>query len=155
MGITIISAMTEDRVIGKHNDLPWHLPAEFSHFKETTTDGVCIMGRRTFESFGKRPLPNRVNIIVSSSLEKGEGYEVVSSVEEGIARGKVLGKEVFICGGSRIYAEGIALADRMILTTVKQKYEGDTYFPEFDSSQWHSDKVEDRGDFVITWYSRN
>ncbi len=137
MKITLIAAVAENRVIGRDGGLPWRLPDDLRRFKLRTKGHVVIMGRRTYESLAA-PLPNRPTIVVSRSrdLDTHEAT-LASSLDDAldIARGR--GEdEVFILGGSEIYAMALPLADRLELTIVHAEIEGDTYFPEFDLSAW-------------------
>jgi dihydrofolate reductase len=137
MRIALIAAAAENDVIGRDNDLPWHLPDEFRHFKQTTAGHHVIMGRRTWESRGK-PLPGRTNIVVSSQRDYvAPGALVVSSLAEALRAAEHAGEdEAFVIGGTRLYAEALAIADRLVLTRVHAVVEGDTVFPSFDETQW-------------------
>lgn len=133
--IALIVAMAENRVIGKNNDLIWHLPADLKHFKNLTTGHPIIMGRKTFESIGK-PLPNRTSVVVTHQQDyQPEGCVVVHSLEEAIERAQELGQEVYIIGGAQIYRQSLPLADTIFLTEVHHSFEGDTFFPEF-GAEW-------------------
>ncbi len=137
MKITLIAAVAENRVIGRNGGLPWRLPEDLRRFKQRTEGHIVIMGRRTFESLAG-PLPNRPAIVVSRNrdLDVG-GATLANSLDEAldVARGR--GEdEVFILGGSAIYALALPLADRLELTVVHAVVEGDTFFPEFDLSAW-------------------
>ena len=135
MTISIITAVSENNVIGLDNKLPWHLPADLKHFKSTTMGHHIIMGRKTFESFGK-PLPDRVNIIITRQRDfKAGDCIVVHSLEEAI-RAVKNDDEPFICGGAAIYKEALQIANKMYLTRIHGSFEGDTFFPEFDQSSW-------------------
>ncbi len=137
MKITLIAAVAENRVIGRDGGLPWRLPDDLRHFKQRTLGHNVIMGRRTYESLAA-PLPNRPAIVVSRNRDLDiPGATVANSVDEAldIARGR--GEdEVFILGGSEIYAIALPLADQLELTIVHAEIEGDTYFPEFDPAAW-------------------
>jgi len=129
--ISIIVAMAKNRVIGKNNQMPWHLPADLAHFKKVTLGKPIIMGRKTFESIG-RPLPGRKNIIISrNSKYKVEGCESVTSIEDALLLVKDE-EEIFIIGGGRLYAELISFADKLYLTFIDLDVDGDTKFPEFE-----------------------
>jgi len=141
--INIIAAMAKNRVIGCDNKLPWHISDDLKNFKKLTSGNVVIMGRKTFESIGK-PLPNRVNIVVSSSMPEKEGIIVCKSVNDAIQKAKTYDKEIFIIGGATVYEQTIPWADRMYLSYVKGNYEGDALFPKFDESKW---KVVEKTDF--------
>lgn len=140
--ISIIVAVAENNVIGKDNDLIWHLPRDMKHFKETTTGHFIIMGRKTFESNG-RPLPNRTNVIITRDKDfKAEGCVVVYSLEEALKLAKD-DPEAFIIGGGVIYKIALSLADRIYLTKIHQSFEGDTYFPELDMNEWAEISCQD------------
>jgi len=135
MILSIIAAVSENDVIGKDNKLIWHLPVDLRFFKEKTLGHHVIMGRKTFESVG-RPLPNRVNIVISRSEGfTADGCLVVHSLKDAIEN-VVDDSEAFICGGAEIYKQALQIADMMYLTRVHHKFEGDTFFPEFDSKVW-------------------
>ena len=142
MTISIIVAMDKKGVIGLDGDLPWHLSADLKHFKSITMGKPLIMGRKTHESIG-RPLPGRKNIVLTHSQEfKTDGCMVVYSLEEAlVAAGEV--DEVMIMGGSGIYDQALARADRLYLTEVHADVNGDVYFPEFDRSEWVEIERED------------
>jgi len=135
MKISIIVAMDRKGVIGLEGDLPWRLSADLIHFKEITMGKPLIMGRKTHESIG-RPLPGRKNIVVTHSQAfKANGCVVVNSLDDAYqAAGDV--DEVMIMGGSGIYDQSLAQADRVYLTEVHADVKGDVYFPEFDKGEW-------------------
>lgn len=133
--ISIIVAVAENNVIGKDNDLIWHLPRDLKHFKETTSGHFIIMGRKTFESNG-RPLPNRTNVIITRDKNyKAEGCIVVHSLEDALKEAKE-DSEAFIIGGGVIYEMAMPLVDRIYLTKIHHTFEGDTYFPEINMDEW-------------------
>ena len=128
--IAIICAMARNRVIGHHNEIPWHLPEDMKHFKETTMGHAIVMGRKTFESIG-RPLPGRKNIVVTRDPQfQAEGVETCSDLQKAIETHRADG--VFIIGGSQIYEQTLPLCDTLHLTLIDRDYEGDSYFPEVD-----------------------
>ncbi len=129
--ISIIVAMAKNRVIGKDNDMPWHLPADLQHFRQMTLNRPIIMGRKTYESIG-RPLPKRHNIIISRNVDyKVDGCDVVSSLDKAVeVAGEV--EEIFIIGGGFLYNQTIDQADRLYLTFIDLDVEGDTLFPEYE-----------------------
>lgn len=143
----LIAAMTNDRVIGKGNTMPWHLPEDLKLFKRITSGNIIAMGRKTYESIG-RPLPNRENFIISRSAQPVEGCRVFSSANECIEAARDYDKKLFFIGGGQIYSEVINLVDEMHLSMVKRSYEGDTYFPEFDPAQWTVEEIVDYEDFT-------
>src|ERR1700720_2112922 len=125
-----IAAMSENRVIGQGNAIPWHLPEDFKWFKRMTTGQVVVMGRKTFESIG-RPLPNRETIILSRAKFQHPGVRVVETLAE-IDPAKET-REVFICGGAQIYEQALPLCSDLYLTLVKRVVVGDTFFPRFEN----------------------
>ena len=139
--LSLIAALGENRVIGVNNSMPWHLPGDFKYFKETTLGKPIIMGRKTWDSLG-RPLPGRLNIVVSRQAElQLEGAEVYPSLEAAVVRAEEWAREqcvdeVMLIGGAQLYAQGLSHADRLYLTSVALSPEGDAWFPEFDSKQW-------------------
>ncbi|MFL9706207.1 type 3 dihydrofolate reductase [Aeromonas veronii] len=137
MKISMIAAMAHDRVIGKDNQMPWHMPADLAHFKRVTLGKPVLMGRKTFESIG-RPLPGRRNLVISSNPDyQAEGIEVVGSVEAALAllAGSSV-EELMVIGGGHLYAEMLPSADCLYLTRIDLAVEGDTRFPAFDDGQW-------------------
>jgi len=133
--ISIIAAMDRNRLIGNKNQLPWHLPADFTHFKSVTMGKPIIMGRKTFESIGK-PLPGRLNIVLSRNPDiQYDGVECVSSFENAIALVPDE-EEVMVIGGSAIYEMLLPQVNRLYFTYVDAEFEGDAWFPEFDDKQW-------------------
>jgi len=135
MIISLIAAMDKNRLIGSNNGMPWHLPADFKHFKEVTMGKPVIMGRKTFESIG-RPLPGRKNIVISRSGFTADGVVSADSIDMAIQlSGDV--DEVMIIGGANLYQQMIEKADRMYLTHVEAECEGDAWFPEIDLSEWN------------------
>ncbi len=134
--ISLIAALAADRVIGMDNAMPWHLPADLAWFKRQTLNKPVIMGRRTWESIG-RPLPGRLNIVISSQAAEAEGATWVSSIDEALkAAGEV--EEVMVIGGGRIYEQLLPRADRLYLTHIDAEVVGDTTFPDFEPEEWHS-----------------
>jgi dihydrofolate reductase len=134
--ISLIAAMAEDRTIGIENRLPWKLPADMKWFRRHTLGKPIIMGRKTFDSFGGRPLPDRTNIVVTHDKHyQAEGAVVVYSIEEAIqAAGDAA--EVMIIGGASFYEQMLPRADRFYVTQVHGQFEGDAWFPEFDMDEW-------------------
>jgi len=139
--LSLIAALGENRVIGVDNSMPWHLPGDFKYFKATTLGKPIIMGRKTWDSLG-RPLPGRLNIVVSRQVDlQLEGAEVYPSLEAAVARAQEWAleqgtDEVMLIGGAQLYTQGMDQADRLYLTRVALSPEGDAWFPEFDLAQW-------------------
>ncbi|OBU45106.1 type 3 dihydrofolate reductase [Photobacterium damselae] len=130
MKISMIAAMAKDRVIGKDNAMPWHLPADFAWFKQSTLGKPIVMGRKTYQSIG-RPLPGRLNIVISRDPQLTiEGVTVVNSLEQAkMVAGEV--EELMIIGGGSIYEHYLAQADCLYLTFIEAQIEGDTRFPDW------------------------
>lgn len=150
----LIAAMTRDRVIGKDNRMPWHIPEESRHFRKLTTGHTLIWGRKTFESVGR--LPKRNILVVSRSLAgETEGVDVCRTLDEAIRKARSYGKEIFIAGGAEIYRQALPLADKLYLSYIKKDYDGDTCFPEFDEREWEVVREEDHPDFVFVEYRRS
>lgn len=137
MTVHLVAAMDEGRLIGRDNDLPWHLPADLKHFKRLTVGHPVVMGRRTWESVGK-PLPKRTTIVVTrrGGLDVPAEVIVASSIDEALDRAGELDEDVFVVGGAAIYAAALPRADRLHLTIVHARLSGDTRFPPFDEGDW-------------------
>lgn len=142
MHICFFVAIAENGVIGKDNAMPWRLSGDLQYLKRTTMGKPIIMGRKTWESFPRRPLPGRPNLIVTRDANyDAPGGEVFTDVDEALARGTDLAhelgvNEVMILGGAQIYEATLAKATRFYLTQVHASPEGDTRFPDFDRSEW-------------------
>ncbi|MCG9695811.1 type 3 dihydrofolate reductase [Shewanella sp. Isolate11] len=135
MKIAMIAAMANKRVIGKDNQMPWHLPEDLRHFKAMTLGKPVVMGRKTFESIGK-PLPGRHNIVISRQADLTiEGVSCVTSFDEAIA---LVGEcdELVIIGGGQLYQALLPRADKLYITEIDLDVEGDTYFPFWDDGSW-------------------
>jgi dihydrofolate reductase len=136
MQISLITAMTEAGVIGLEGKLPWHIPEELQYFKAMTLNKPIVMGRKTFESMGKRPLPNRINIILTHDASfEATGCTVVHSVEALLEQFKEQ-EEIMIIGGGEIYKQFLPLASQLYITLIHEEYKGDTYFPPIEWSHW-------------------
>lgn len=142
MRISAIVAMSENRVIGNDKQLPWHLPADLAHFKEITMGKPIIMGRHTHESIG-RPLPGRCNVVITRDPEfRAPGCVVVYSLSSAL-EAVAYSDEVFVIGGASLYEHMLPRVQRIYLTIIHKQFKGDTYFPEFDMSEWNEVKRED------------
>jgi len=146
-----IAAMSLNRVIGRGNQIPWHLPEDFKWFKRMTTGNVVVMGRKTFESIGK-PLPNRETIVVSRNGFTYPGVRTVASLDEIDLANET--REVFLCGGAQIYAQALGRCSDLFLTLVKREVEGDAFFPSFEDQFDLLETVTDTADFKILHYVR-
>lgn len=152
-GIYIIVAMTEDGIIGKGNELPWRISEEMKVFKKLTLGNTVIMGRHTFESIG-RSLPERNNIIVSSTLPPREGLQIAKNLDEALMLGLSLEKKIFVIGGAELYEKALSVADHMYISWIKEQYEGDVRFPQYDKSLWHLEYEISFDEFTLCFYSR-
>ncbi|MGB0403143.1 MAG: dihydrofolate reductase [Salibacteraceae bacterium] len=148
MIVSLIVAKAKNNAIGKDNSLLWHLPADMKFFRETTTHHCIITGRKNYESIPEkyRPLKDRTNIVVTRNKDFfEEGIHVCHSVEEAIKLASTLEKvETFIIGGGQIYKEVIEkdLVSKMYITEVNEDFEADTFFPDFDTSQWKTESTK-------------
>ncbi|MCM3673158.1 MULTISPECIES: dihydrofolate reductase [Peribacillus] len=137
--ISLIVAMDRNRVIGKNNKLPWHLPADLQYFKQVTMGHPIVMGRKTFESIG-RVLPGRENVIVTRNQDfKAEGCVVLHDIAQIKKFADNHDEEVFVIGGAEIFKEILPVTDRLYITEIHEAFEGDTFFPVIDENEW--DKI--------------
>lgn len=137
--LAFVVAAAENGVIGRDNQLIWHLPADLKHFKQLTQGHPVVMGRRTYESIG-RPLPNRTNIVVTRQTDwQADGCETAQSVPAALERASQLDEEVFVIGGAEIYRQALPAADTIYLTEVHHSFEGDVTFPELDRAVWREE----------------
>lgn len=138
--LSILVAMAKNRVIGKHNALPWHLPPDLKHFKALTMGHHIIMGRKTYESIGK-PLLGRANVIITHQIGyQAPGATVVHSVDDAFnvcQDCSSMSSEGFIIGGAELYGQTLDLCQRLYITEIQQDFEGDTFFPEFNLDDWN------------------
>lgn len=134
--IILVAAMTPERVIGKNNTLPWHMPADLAHFKALTSGKAVLMGRKTYQSIG-RLLPHRNNIIITRDKQfRVEGADIFHDITSALAHYKNHG-DICVIGGSEIYAQTLPYADRLELTYINASMEGDSFFPDFDTTQFN------------------
>lgn len=130
--ISLIVAHDMNRVIGKDNKMPWHIPNELAYFKEKTMGKAIVMGRNTFESIG-RPLPGRLNIVITRNTSYNpEGVTIVHSIEEAIEIARKHHEEVMIIGGEQIFKEVLPYSDLIYVTLIQNEFEGDTFFPPYE-----------------------
>lgn len=137
MIVSLLLAASENGVIGKNNQLPWHLPDDLKYFKNLTWGLPILMGRKTFDSIGK-PLPGRKSIVITRDPDwKHEGVGVVHSVEEAIQTAEGFGaREIFVIGGAQIFNTALSTANRIYLTRIHQAFDGDVYFPAIPVEEW-------------------
>ena len=141
MIISHLVALSNNFVIGVNNDLPWKLKKDLQHFSAYTQNKAIVMGRKTFESIG-RPLPNRKNIVISSSLESQESLEVVPNLNQAIEvasqwnKDNSAGEEIVLIGGGYVFEESKNIVNKLVLTRVECEINGDIFYPQIDLSDW-------------------
>ncbi len=134
MTISLIVAIAKNHVIGKNNQLIWHLPADLKYFKTMTLGHTVVMGRKTYDSMGK-PLPGRQNVVITRQQNfQAEGVIIEPSLESALSNLKE--DEVFIIGGGEIFKQAIALVDKMYVTEINETFDGDVYFPAINHDEW-------------------
>jgi dihydrofolate reductase len=151
-GVVLVAALADNGIIGADGGIPWHLPADFAHFKRITRGHPLIMGRTTFEGIGE-PLPDRQTIVVTR--DAAWSYERVltaTSVEEAIDLARTLDPLVMVGGGAGVYRDALPLADVQVLSRVHVRPEGDTSYPEFDEADWALVDREDHHDDDPRWH---
>lgn len=154
MKLILIAALNPRRLIGRKGTLPWHYPADLQHFKRSTLGHPILAGRKTYESFQRRPLPGRPNLVLS----RDPGYQVPAGVYlchtlgEALDCGRRLGTgKLFVVGGAQLYELTLPIADELSLTWVPDLVEGDTFFPSWDEAEWA--EVETREEGVLRFVS--
>ncbi len=154
MIITLVAAHDPNLVIGKEGGLPWRYPSDLKHFKKTTVGGTVIMGRGVFEELNEIPLPDRKNLVLSTTRTYSN-VETHTSLSEALKTSN--DNEVFIIGGGVLYREAITIADKLIITEIHKNYEGDTYFPEYRNeigATWQEVFREDHEELSFVEYKR-
>lgn len=149
MALTLIAAVARNGVIGADGGIPWHLPADFAHFKATTLGHTLVMGRATYDSIG-RPLPGRRTIVLTRDPGwRADGVDVAHTLEDALAAAE---GEVYVAGGAAVYAAALPNADAQLISEVHLEPEGDTYYPAFDRTQWHEvSRTPHEGFDVVRW----
>ncbi len=159
----LVAAVARNGVIGREGGMPWHLPEDLNHFKQTTTGHPVVMGRRTYESIAAHldgPLPDRHSVVLSTgALDLPAGAEVVGSVEEARRAAEEaaerMGVEtVYVVGGATVYEQFLPHASRLVLTELDEAYEGDTVFPAYDEERWTEVERESHDGFDFVTYER-
>jgi dihydrofolate reductase len=153
--IALVVAHSANRVIGKQGELPWHLPGDLARFKEITSGGTVVMGRKTYESIPEkfRPLPGRRNIVLSRNGFEAAGVDVRRDLQSALA------EDCFVIGGDTVYAQALPLADRLYVTEVQAEVDGDAFFPELPAGRWlcteQGERREENGlPYVFRVYDR-
>jgi dihydrofolate reductase len=155
MIISLIAAMAENRVIGRGNSIPWTIPSDQKRFRKMTIGHPVIFGRKTFDAIG-RPLPGRKNIVLTRNKNyRAEGAVIVHDLDAAFAAG-MDADEVFVCGGGMVFHETIALADRIYLSLIHRKYEGDVFFPDIppDFVEVKREEVKEEIPYSVVLYVR-
>lgn len=160
--IALIAAVADNGVIGRNGEMPWHLPADLRHFKQTTTGNPVIMGRLTYDSIAADiggPLPDRTNIVLSrSEPDLPDEVVVVDSIERALDAARAAADDtgtVCVIGGATVYEQFLPQADRLVLTEIHDSYEGDTRFPEWDPEAWTEQERSDHEGFSFVEYERD
>lgn len=155
---TIIVAVSENGVIGKDGDIPWHYPEDLKHFKQKTMSHPVIMGSSTYRSLpeGFTPLPGRKNIVLTrSGVDTDESVAIANSLEEAWSIAEEHDDEkAFVIGGATIYEQTLGEADRLVITRIHEDYEGDTFFPNWNQNNWEEVERDDRGELSFITYER-
>lgn len=153
----LIAALSPDLVIGRDGKLPWHYPEDMRHFMRTTLGHPCIMGRRTYESFPRRPLPGRLNLVLTRNpgYAVSSGAETWGTLEDALERCAASASErVYILGGEGVFRQAIGSADEMVLTHVPDRVDGDTHFPQWDPATWQIVDTREAGGLRYVTYCR-
>jgi len=153
--VVLIAAVARNGVIGADGGIPWHLPADFAHFKATTLGHTLVMGRATYDSIG-RPLPGRKTIVLTRDPAwSADGVLVADSLPAALALARDLPGDVYVAGGAQVYAAALPLADEQVVTEVHAEPEGDTFYPAVDRSAWREATREPHEGFdVVRWVRR-
>ena len=159
--LSIISAMDENRLIGRDNALPWHLPADLAFFKKTTLNKPILMGRKTYESIG-RPLPGRRNIIISRDEHyQVDGCDSANSIAQALEMVKNQ-PEAMLIGGASLYQQTLEIAEKLYITFIHDAFDGDAWFPEIDQNIWvessrenHNADEKNPHNYSFVTYSRS
>lgn len=155
--IILIAALSVNGVIGCHSTFPWYYPADMQHFYRTTKGHAVVVGRKTYETFQVRPLPHRLNLVLTHNLAYvvAKGVIVCSKLAEALQCALDRGSEkVFVIGGGQVYAQALPLVDKMILTHLPIHAEGDVYFPAWDEGEWEAEEERHEGDLIFRTYAR-
>lgn len=150
--VLLIAAVARNGVIGAGGDIPWRIPEDFAHFKRTTYGHTLLMGRATYESIG-RPLPGRTTIVLTRAPGwSAQGVLVSHSIEHALGRADALPGDLYVAGGAAVYAVTLPLADEQVISEVDLAPEGDTFYPDFDRSEWVETSREAHDGFdVVRW----
>ncbi len=148
----IISAMSERRVIGAGEGMPWSVPEEYLRYLDTVAGNTVIFGRKSYEIFGHDL--DAAKPIVVTRRPAIEGVRTAASLEAALRLAESDGAETFVAGGASLYEQAVPLASRMLLSTIRGEYEGDAYFPEFDRSEWTVERIEEHERYILREWVR-
>lgn len=152
--VVAVAAYADNRVIGDHGRIPWHLPDDFAHFKAETLGHTLVMGRLTFDSIG-RPLPGRRTIVVTRNRDwSHDGVDVVHSLDDALDVAGTMPGDIVIAGGTQIYDQAMPLLTHQVLTEVHLSPEGDAHYPEFSPDEWRETRRVSRPDLDWVWWER-
>ena len=153
--IRAIAAIAENGVIGDGLSIPWRISDDFKHFKKTTLGGIIVMGRKTWESLGKRPLPGRENVVLTSRPETaGDGARVFFSLPELFAAYAKDDRDLWIIGGAALYASSLDFCSEIIVSRVKMSPKGDVFFPKFEDKFVKAETILIHPQFDVVRYVR-
>lgn len=151
---SLIAAISDNFVIGKNKDIPWRIKEDWQLFKKTTLDSVLIMGKGTWDSLPKKPLPNRINIILSKEPFEVEGATVVTNLDDALSIAESYKKPIFVIGGGYVYSQTINGAKWLYISHVKGEFEGDVFFPKFNPHDYIILEEKQYSNFTFRKYER-
>ncbi len=155
--LSLIAGISQNNCIGLNGQLPWHIPEDLKHFREVTAGKIVLMGRKTWESLPEkfRPLPNRINIIITRQADypAPTGVEIFATIDEAVATHP--DEEIMVIGGAEIYKQTIDRADRLYITHVNQTVDGDAFFPAIDLNIWQETQREDHNGYSFVTYIKS
>jgi len=149
-----IAAVSLNGAIGKDMEIPWRIKEDFAHFKTTTMGAVIVMGRKTWQSIGSKPLPGRENVVISSTLESAAGAKVFPSLDAFIKAYAEEKRPIWICGGAKIYEAALPYCSEIVLSVIKRTVQGDVFFPDISKSFTFSKKLLESDLFDVDLYVR-
>ena len=151
----LIAAVADNGVIGADGDIPWRIPEDFAHFKATTLGHTLVMGRATYDSIG-RPLPGRTTVVLTRDPDwRVDGVLVAHDLDAALALAEDLPGDVMVAGGAQVYAAALAIADEQVLTEVHRSPDGDTFYPDFDRTEWTETRRERHDGYDHVWWTRS
>lgn len=151
--LSIITAIDPTNTIGQKGTIPWQIPEEQQLFKQITSNHPIIMGRKTYETSTKRPLPGRLNIVISKT-KTFPGTTPARSLQEAIKIASKHNKNIYVIGGAKVYEEALPLADTLHISHIKQVHKGDTHFPTINKKDWKATKQTEYATFTYIKYQR-